>query len=76
METVSRHSTSPCEIITFLSSPPVLKFPDFDREFQVHVDASSSEEKRVGAFLAQPTKSIEVDIVAYYSQRFKSGQRH
>ena len=60
-----------------LSSPPILNFPDFDREFQVHVDAS---EEGVGAFLAQPAKSQtsdqDVGIVAYYSQQFKSGQRH
>ena len=32
------------------SSPPVLHFPDYSREFIVHVDAS---EAGVGAFLAQ-----------------------
>ena len=67
--------TALARVKELLSSPPALKFPDFDREFQVHVDAS---EEGVGAFLAQPTKTSdqEVDIVAYYSQRFKSGQRH
>ena len=60
-----------------LSSLPIVKFLDFDREFQVHVDAS---EEGVGSFLAQPAKSQtsdqDVDILAYYSQQFKSGQRH
>ena len=69
--------TALAHVKELLSSPPVLKFPNFDRELQVHVDAS---EEGVGTFLAQPTNSKtsdqEVDMVAYYSQRFKSGQRH
>ena len=60
-----------------LSSPSALKLPDFDREFVVHIDAS---EEGVGAFLAQPStfsfSRQDVDIVAYCSQRFESGQRH
>ena len=65
-----------------LSSPSILKFPDFDRDFQVHVDAINAvnSKEEVGAFLAQPIKSQtsdqDVDIVAYYCQRFKFGQRH
>ena len=43
----------------------------------VHVDAS---EIGVGAFLAQPSKNddsmSDLDIIAYFSQRFKHGQRH
>ena len=59
-----------------LVSAPVLNFPDYEHEFAVHVDAS---ELGVGAFLAQPSKkdeSTDLDIVAYFSQRFKHGQRH
>ena len=60
-----------------LMSAPVLKFPDYEREFIVHVDAS---EIVVGAFLAQPSKNddskSDLDIIAYFSQRFKIGQRH
>ncbi|CAB1098409.1 unnamed protein product [Ectocarpus sp. CCAP 1310/34] len=60
-----------------LYSALVLHFPDFSREFVVHTDAS---ELGVGAFLAQPSKDSTgdkaVDIVAYYSKRFKAGQRH
>lgn len=55
----------------FLSSPPVLHFPDFSREFVIHTDAS---EKGVGAILAHPsrgnTDDRELDIVAYYRKRF------
>ena len=58
-----------------LVSAPVLHFPDFSREFVVHVDAS---ETGCGAFLAQPSKDDDksLDIIAYYSHRFKQGQRH
>lgn len=43
----------------------------------MHVDAS---ENGVGAFLAQPSKNGKspenLDMIAFYSQRFKHGQRH
>ena len=59
--------TALARVKELLSSPPDSKSPDFDREEGV-----------VGAFLAQPTKSKasdqEIDTVAYYSQRFKSGR--
>ena len=58
-------------------SAPVLKFPGYEREFIVRVDAS---EIGVGAFLAQPSKNddskSDLDIIAYFSQLFKHGQRH
>ena len=58
-------------------SAPVLKFPEYEREFIMHVDASDIG---VGAFLAQPSKNddskSDLDIIAYFSQRTKHGQRH
>ena len=61
--------TALARVKELLSSPPVLKFPDFDREFQVHVDAS---EKRVGAFLAQPTnsKTSDQDVCGFGFEAF------
>ena len=60
-----------------LSEAPVLRFPDFSRDFVVHTDAS---EQGVVAFLAQPSKGNtdgkELDIVAYYSKRCSRGQSH
>ena len=69
------HDIAFAQIKRLLVSAPVLNFPDFDREFVVHVDAS---ENGVGAFLAQPSKNDpeSLDIIAYYSHRFKHGQRH
>ena len=55
-------------------SSPVMKCPDYEREFIVHVDAS---EIGVDVFLAQPSKNDDsksyLDIIAYFSQRFKHG---
>ena len=60
-----------------LTSAPVLKYPDFTREFIVHTDAS---EAGVGAFLAQRSRESssdsDLDIIAYYSHRFSKSQRH
>ena len=69
--------TASAHIKHLLMSAPVLQFPDYEREYIVHVDAS---EIGVGAFLAQPSKDddskSDLDIIAYFSQRFKHGQRH
>ena len=58
-------------------SAPFLNLPAYEREFIVHVDDS---EMGVGAFLAQPSISDYskpgLDIIAYFFQRFKHGQRH
>ncbi|CAB1106859.1 unnamed protein product [Ectocarpus sp. CCAP 1310/34] len=69
------HDASFAHLKRLLTSAPVLHFPDFDREFVVHVDAS---EHGCGAFLAQPSKADpeSLDMIAYYSHRFKYGQRH
>ena len=59
--------TAFAHIKRLLSSVPVLKFPD-------------ASEIGVGAFLAQPSENddskSDLDIIAYFSQRFKHGQRH
>ena len=56
---------------------PVLKYPDFTREFIVHTDASEAGE---GAFLAQRSRESrsdsDLDIIAYYSHRFSKSKRH
>ena len=59
-----------------LTSAPVLKYPDFTREFIIHTDAS---EAGVGAFLNQRSRESssdsDLDIIAYYSHRFSKRQR-
>ena len=64
----------------FLVSAPVLKFPDDEREFIVHVMSPDASEMGVGAFLAEPSNNddskSDLDIIAYFSQRFTHGQRH
>ena len=69
--------TAFAHITRLLIPAPVLKLPDYEREFIVHIDAS---EIVVGAFLAQPSQNddskSDLDTIAYFSQRFKHGRRH
>ena len=51
--------TAFAHIKRLLVSTPVLKFPDYEREFIVHVDVS---EIGVGASLAQPLKHDEIEV--------------
>ena len=73
----SAHDIAFAHIKRLLISAPVLDFPDHEREFVSHVTASKIG---VGAFLAQPSKNDEskynLDIIAYFCQRFKHRQRH
>ena len=58
-------------------SPPVLHFPEFSKEFVIHVDAS---EAGVGAFLSQNAddkcSTSDLRIIARFSKRFTQGQKH
>ena len=58
-------NTAFAHIKRLLVLAPVLKFPDYEREVIVHVDAS---EIGVGAFLAQPSKNddseSDLDIIS------------
>ena len=60
-----------------LSSPSVLHFPGYSKEFIVHVDAS---EAGVGVFLArnanQGSDKPDLEIIAYFSKRFTKGRKH
>ena len=66
------HDKAFTEVKRLLSEAPVLCFPDFTKEFVVHVDAS---EVGAGAFLAQKN-GTDLNIIAYFSQRFTKAQRH
>ena len=73
----TEHTQAFLELKRLISSAEVLRFPDFERKFEVHVDAS---QQGVGAFLAQQppeaTERTTPHVIAYYSYRFKHGQRH
>ena len=51
---------------------PMLRFPDFHRDFVIHVDVS---EAGAGAFFAQH-KGEDLVIIEYFSHRFDDSQRH
>ena len=60
-----------------LSEAPALHFADISGDFIVSHDASK---QGVGSLLAQPSKGStngkNLDIVAYYSNRFSTSQSH
>ena len=66
------HDEAFAEVKRLLSKAPILCFPDFTKDFVVHVDAS---EVGAGAFLAQKDGD-DLNIIAYFSQRFNKAQRH
>ena len=66
------HDKAFAEVKQLLTNAPVLHFPDFSKEFVVHVDAS---ETGAGAFLAQKNGD-DLNIIAYFSQHFNMSQRH
>lgn len=53
-----------------LISPPILKYPDFEREFKVTVDASSLG---CGGVLTQEYEGIDMPVT-YVSKTFKKGE--
>ncbi|CAB1106819.1 unnamed protein product [Ectocarpus sp. CCAP 1310/34] len=58
-----KHDETFAEVKRLLTNPPVLHFPDFSKEFVIHIDAS---EVGAGAFLAQQNCD-DVNIVADFS---------
>ncbi|CAM9441480.1 unnamed protein product, partial [Choristocarpus tenellus] len=55
-----------------LSTGPVLHFPDFSKDFFIHVDASNVG---TGAFLAHKNEYGNFDIIAYHSALLSPSQR-
>lgn len=64
----NEHDEAFATVKRLLTEAPILHFPDFTKDFVVHVDAS---EAGAGAFLAQQT-GTDLNIVAYFSQRFNN----
>jgi len=54
-----------------LTSAPVLKQPDFDREFELHTDASSIA---IGACLMQRADDNSPHAIAYYSRKLRDAE--
>ncbi|CAB1120736.1 unnamed protein product [Ectocarpus sp. CCAP 1310/34] len=66
------HDEAFAEVKKLLAAAPLLNFPDFSKEFVIHVDASNAG---TGAFLAQEDGD-DLKIIAYFSQRFNKSQLH
>ncbi|XP_078236495.1 uncharacterized protein LOC144584362 [Pogona vitticeps] len=70
--------TSDCEeafrrLKEALINYPVLRAPDFDREFIIYTDASNSG---VGAVLCQEDENGDQHPVSYLSRKLQKGERH
>lgn len=68
----SEHDQAYAKVKQLLTEAPVLQFPDFSKDFVIHVDAS---EAGAGAFLGQQ-KGDDLVIIAFFSHRFNESQRH
>ncbi|CAB1103188.1 unnamed protein product [Ectocarpus sp. CCAP 1310/34] len=66
------HNKAYAEANKLLTAAPVLNFPDFSKEFVIHVDASNVGTR---AFLAQQDGD-DLKIIAYFGQRFNKSQLH
>lgn len=56
-----------------LSSPPVLAYPQFDKPFEVHTDASS---KGLGAVLYQMQQDGKMAVISYASRGLSKPERN
>jgi len=61
------------ELINILISRPVIAYPDFDREFHLHVDASQIG---LGAILYQQQASGRMAVVAYGSRTLTPAEKN
>ena len=56
-----------------MASAPILVFPDWNKEFHVHVDASSTA---LGVILAQPGKGDLDHPIAYVNRKLSFTERN
>ena len=56
-----------------LTTPPVLAFPQFDREFLLATDASDSA---IGAVLSQVDDNGTEKVIAYWSRQLTKAERN
>ena len=61
------------ELIDHLTSDPVMAYPDFTKEFSLHVDAS---QEGLGAVLYQQQKDGRQAVVAYGSRSLTSAEKN
>jgi len=58
---------------SMLVSPPILAYPDFDKPFVVHVDASRIG---LGAVLYQKTRENKLEVLAYASKSLSPAEKN
>lgn len=67
-----KHQAVLCQLIDYLSSPPVLGYPDFDAAFILHCDASQDG---LGAILYQRQEGRLV-VIAYGSRTLSAAEKN
>ena len=67
-----KHQESFKNIKHALINPPILKYPDYNKSFRIHTDASN---EAVGAMLSQVYDDIDMPV-AYYSRKLNSPERN
>ena len=56
-----------------MTTPPVLVFPDFTKEFKLDTDAS---DQGIGAVLSQIQSDGQERVIAYVSRLLSKAERH
>lgn len=73
VEWKEEHQQSLKQLIHFVTNPPVLAYPNFEKEFFIHTDASA---KGLGAILYQTDDDGVNRVVAYASRSLKPSERN
>ena len=68
-----RHQKVLCDLIEILTSSKVMAFPDFNRSFVVHCDASQDG---LGAILYQEQSDGELAVIAYGSRTLTPAEQN
>ena len=67
------HQKALCELIDILTSSKVMSFPDFDKSFLVHCDAS---QEGLGAILYQKQPDGKLAVIAYGSRTLSPAEKN
>ena len=73
VEWTDEHSKLVSTLIDFLTSEPIMAYPDFSKEFALHVDAS---QEGLGAVLCQQQENGRMGVIAYGSRTLTPSEKN